>query len=81
MNVVSKTSCPLMVLLCWQCVRLRALLNRLTVSVSRSNIFCGCSCKFCELITNNFLTTSKPINYIATNVGKFMAKDVHAAAP
>lgn len=27
MNIVSKTSCPLMALLGWQCVHLRAVLN------------------------------------------------------
>lgn len=81
MNVVSKTSWPLMVVLCWQCVHLRALLNELTVSVTRSYIFCGCSCKFCLLISNNFVTTSKPINCIPTDVGEFIANGVHAAAP
>lgn len=70
-----------MALLGWQCVHLRAVLNRLTVSVTRSYIFCGCSCKFSKFLKNNFVTTSKPINCIPINVSKFIANGVHVAAP
>lgn len=81
MNVVSKTSWPhqwhdyagslCIVELCL--IDLQYLLQGATFSVGIAIILCTHH--------KNFVTTSKPINCIPTNVGKFIANGVHAAAP